>query len=241
MLPLSFRYNIKHNSSKLILIKHFLEHHISILEWFLTGSDTEGWSNECWKFSFAIIGINHILNYINCGESSKRQTQSGWRQASERERKNKKQGNKSVQRGRVSKINRKSGVLVVLCCLCRWGSVQEGRVQVRGQSPVAAHSPLFNQGPEGSQLTSLAAWESLYAPFKDPWGHQRAYTGKRLVSRVEVHSQFKQRRWWGSSYIRCAQSHTSPALALPGPILSHTPTPVGSLVKGGDYRTGWRW
>ncbi len=26
--------------------------------------DTEDWSNACWKFSFAIIGINYILKYI---------------------------------------------------------------------------------------------------------------------------------------------------------------------------------
>ncbi len=25
--------------------------------------DTEYWSNNCWKFSFAITGINYILKY----------------------------------------------------------------------------------------------------------------------------------------------------------------------------------
>ncbi len=29
--------------------------------------------------------------------------------------------------------------------------------------------------------------------------------------------------------------HTAPALAVSAPLLSHTPTPVGSLVKGGEY------
>ncbi len=27
-------------------------------------SDTEDWSNGCWKFSFAITGINYIFKYI---------------------------------------------------------------------------------------------------------------------------------------------------------------------------------
>ncbi len=26
--------------------------------------DTEDWINDCWKFSFTIIGINNILKYI---------------------------------------------------------------------------------------------------------------------------------------------------------------------------------
>ncbi len=26
--------------------------------------DTENWSNGCWKFNFAITGINYILKYI---------------------------------------------------------------------------------------------------------------------------------------------------------------------------------
>ncbi len=37
-----------------------------ILEWFLKDHDTEDWSHGCWKFSFAIIEINHISNmYLN--------------------------------------------------------------------------------------------------------------------------------------------------------------------------------
>ncbi len=39
-------------------------------------------------------------------------------------------------------------------------------------------------------LTSLAARKSLYAPFQDPRGHQRACTGKRPVSRGEAPSAF---------------------------------------------------
>ncbi len=61
----------------------------------------------------------------------------------------------------------------------------------------------------------------------DPRGHQRACMGKRLVSWGEACSAFKQRRWWGSSRLRCA-------LAVSAPLLSHTPTPIESLVKGGE-------
>jgi len=39
----------------------FLENQISILEW---SCDIEDWRNGCWKFSFAILGINYILKYV---------------------------------------------------------------------------------------------------------------------------------------------------------------------------------
>ncbi len=69
--------------------------------------------------------------YIYCGWRSKRQTQWAWCQASERLLLNR--NNKIVSKGdEVSKINRGSGVLVVLRGLRRRGSVLEGRVQVRG-------------------------------------------------------------------------------------------------------------
>ncbi len=32
-------------------------------------SDAEDWSNGCWKFSFAITRINHILKYIQIEKS----------------------------------------------------------------------------------------------------------------------------------------------------------------------------
>ncbi len=41
----------------------FLEQQISILEWFLKDHVTD-WSNGCWKFSFAVTGINYIWKYI---------------------------------------------------------------------------------------------------------------------------------------------------------------------------------
>ncbi len=37
------------------------QHIRMIHEW---SCDTEDWSNGCWKFSFAITGINYILKYI---------------------------------------------------------------------------------------------------------------------------------------------------------------------------------
>ncbi len=45
----------------------FLEHQISILmKW---KRETEDWNNGCWKFSFAITGINYVLKYIKIENS----------------------------------------------------------------------------------------------------------------------------------------------------------------------------
>ncbi len=74
--------------------------------------------------------------------------------------------------------------------------------------------------------------ESLYAPFLDPRGHQRACTGKRLVSRREAPSAFNS-GGDKASFTSGVPHYTSPDLAVSAPLLSHTPTPVGSLVKGG--------
>ncbi len=74
--------------------------------------------------------------------------------------------------------------------------------------------------------------ESLYAPFLDPRGHQCACTGKRPVSRGELPSGFNS----GGDEASCTSGvphHMSPNLAVSVPLLSHTPTRVGSLVKGG--------
>ncbi len=32
-------------------------------------NDTEDWSNDCWKFNFAITEINNILKYIQIEKS----------------------------------------------------------------------------------------------------------------------------------------------------------------------------
>ncbi len=66
---------------------------------------------------------------------------------------------------------------------------------------------------------------SLYAPLLDPRGHQRACTGKRPVSRGEAPSAFNS----GSDE---ASFTSGVPHAVSTPLLSHTPTPAGSLVKG---------
>ncbi len=82
------------------------------------------------------------------------------------------------------------------------------------------------------RLMSLAARKSLYAPFLDPRGHQRACTEKRPVSRGEAPSGFNS-GGDEASFTSGVPHHTPPDLAVSAPLLSHTPTPVGSLVKGG--------
>ncbi len=171
----------------------------------------------------------------------------------------------------MSKINRGSGVLVVLRGLWRRGSVLEGRVQVRYRvlRPYAlpyevrgARGGDFSSGfvyllahgaqrglvgpaswPDGRitgavssglwvlGLMSLAARKSLYASFLDPRGHQRVCMGKRPVSRGEAPSAFNN-GGDEASFTSGVPHHTPPDLAVSAPLLSHTPTPVGSLVKG---------
>ncbi len=164
----------------------------------------------------------------------------------------------------VSKINRGSGVLVVLRGSWRRGSVREGRIQVRGgvrqqhalPSPVRgargggffssfvhllAHGAqrdwsvtgVVLSGPWVRRLTSLAARKSLHAPFLDPRGHQRACTGKRPISREEARSAFNI-GGDEAPFTSGVPHHMPPDLAVSAPLLSHTPTPVRSLVKGGD-------
>ncbi len=171
----------------------------------------------------------------------------------------------------MSKLNRGSGVLVVLRGLWRRGSVQEGRVQVRGgvrqphalpsevrgarggclssgfvyllahgarrdgsarhPGPTAVSWVRFRSGLRVRRLTSLAARKSLYTPCLDPRGHQRACTGKRPVSRGEARSAYNS-GGDEASFTSGVPHHTPPGLAVSAPLLSHTPTPVGSLVKG---------
>ncbi len=56
--------------------------------------------------------------------------------------------------------------------------------------------------------------------------------GKRPVSRGEVPSAFNS-GGDEASFTSGVPHQTSPDLAVSAPILAHTPTPVGSLVKGG--------
>ncbi len=71
---------------------------------------------------------------------------------------------------------------------------------------------------------------SLYTPFLDLRGHQCACTGKRPVSREEARSAYNS-GGDKASFTSGVPHHTPPDLAVSAPLLSHTPTPVGSLVK----------
>ncbi len=128
----------------------------------------------------------------------------------------------------------------------------------KGRSPAAARAPLSGPEREGRRLL-LAALPppghgpsgddtarhpgpsavygcgscSLNAPFLDPRGHQRACTGKRPVPRGEAQPAYNS-GGDEAPFPSGVPHHTPPALAVSAPLLSHTPTPVGSLVKGGD-------
>ncbi len=122
-------------------------------------------------------------------------------------------------------------------------SGRKGPGKGRSESGGRTHSPLGSgaRGSAASPAASSTSWptaldgtgrpgilarrpshgcgtRSLNAPFLDPRGHQRACTGKRPVSRGEAHSAYISIQTWTFSV----------------PLLSHTPTPVGSLVKGCD-------
>ncbi len=154
----------------------------------------------------------------------------------------------------MTKINRGSGVLVVLRRLWRRGSVLEGRVQVRGGVRRPHALPSEVRGARGGGFVFLrpaalrgikrpgilarqpsheCGTRSLNAPFLDPRGHQRACTGKRPVSRGEAHSAYNS-GGDEAPFTSGVPHHTPPDLAVSATLLSHTPTPVGSLVKGGD-------
>ncbi len=80
---------------------------------------------------------------------------------------------------------------------------------------------------------AAAAPSTLNAPFLDPRGHQRACTGKRPVSRGEAQPAYNS-GGDEAPFTSGVPHHTPPDLAVSAPLLSHTPTPVGSLVKGGE-------
>ncbi len=86
--------------------------------------------------------------------------------------------------------------------------------------------------PDHGSGSSRLRWRSLNAPFLDPRGHQCACTGKRPVSRGELPSGFNS-GGDEASFTSGVPHHMSPNLAVSAPLLSHTPTRVGSLVKGG--------
>ncbi len=147
---------------------------------------------------------------------------------------------------KVSKINRGSGVLIVLRSSWRRGSVREGRVQVRGGvrrphalpscvrgARAAASSSGFvlllardaSRGTArhpGPSAVSRVWNSSLNAPFLDPRGHQRACTGKRPVSRGEAHSAYNS-GGDEAPFTSGVPHYTPPDLAVfSAPPLSHT-------------------
>ncbi len=156
----------------------------------------------------------------------------------------------------------------MLQALLRRGSVQDGRVQVRGgvRRPHALPAEVRARGAVAYPAASSTSWPtaldgagrpgilarrpchgcgsrphsgsgssggliSLYTPFLDPRGHQRACTGKRPVSRGEARLAYNS-GGDEASFTSGVPHHTPPDLPVSAPRLSHTPTPVGSLVKG---------
>ncbi len=85
----------------------------------------------------------------------------------------------------------------------------------------------------GPAAHSFGGTRSLNAPLLDPRGHRCACTGKRPVSRGEAHLAYNS-GGDEAPFTSGVPHHTPPDLAVSAPLLSHTPTPVGSLVKGGE-------
>ncbi len=98
-----------------------------------------------------------------------------------------------------------------------------GDSPARHPSPSAASRVHPKSRPWVRQLAALAAQESLYAPFLDPRGHQRACTGKRRVSRGEARSAFNS-GGDEAPFTSGVPHHTPPDLAVSAPLLSLTHT-----------------
>ncbi len=189
-------------------------------------STISGWSHR-YRHRTAHSTTENV-NITYCGGRSKRQTQWAWRQASERLLLNR--NNKIVSKGdEVSKINRGSGVLVVLRRLWRRGSVLEGRVQVRGGVRRPHTLPSEVRGARGGGFSSgfvyilaHSARRDWHPAFLDPRGHQCACTGKRPVSRGEAHSAYNS-GGDEAPFTSGVPHHTPPDLdVFSAPPLSHT-------------------
>ncbi len=175
---------------------------------------------------------------IYCGGRSKQQTQWAWRQASERLLFNR--NNKIVSKGdEVSKINRGSGVLVMLR-----GSWRKG--PGKGRSPVAARAPLWRlplaasssfwpaalpgvYGPSSWPVSRLAgavldAQRSLPGPTRTPACMHGEETGLPRRGALGIY----QRRWWGSIHFRCASSHAARPGCFQRPSSLTHPLPSGA-------------
>ncbi len=125
------------------------------------------------------------------------------------------------------------------------------------RSPVAARAPHLGpgargqrlpwrlrppMGPRRSQVYGPASWPvsrltgavlPLDAPFLDPEDTSVHARGKRPVSRGEAQPAYNS-GGDEAPFTSGVPHHTPPDLAVSAPLLSHTPTPVGSLVKGGN-------
>ncbi len=196
------------------------------------------------------------MHYVSiyCGGKSKRQIQWVWRQALERLLLNR---NNKIE---CPKINRGSGVHVVLWGLWKRGSVLEGRVQVSGggrtRSPLlglrrgfvyllahgarrdwsARHTgpttvtPVRFRPNRGSGGSCLWRHGSP-SPFLDPRRHQRACTARgRDRSPEERRARHLNSGGDEAPFGSGVPHHSPPALAVSVPLL----TLVGSLVKGSE-------
>ncbi len=147
----------------------------------------------------------------------------------------------NVSKGvKVSRINRGSGVLVVLRWLLKEGSVREGRVQVRGGVRRPHALPSRVRGARGGGFVLLLARGASRGIRPGILARQPSHGCGARPSTLpswthgdtSVHARGRDR----SPEERRARHITAAVMTwlFSAPLLSHTPTPVGSLVKGGD-------
>ncbi|KAL0149689.1 hypothetical protein M9458_054972 [Cirrhinus mrigala] len=109
----------------------------------------------------------------------------------------------------------------------------------RQPQPTAAISMRFTSGPRVRQLVHPIGGAR---PFTHPsWTHEdtSVHARGRDWSPEERRARHFNSGGDEASFTSSVPHHTPPDLAVfQRPSSSHTPTPVGSLVKGGDYRRG---
>ncbi len=129
----------------------------------------------------------------------------------------------------------------------------------KGQSPGTARAPLSGPEREGQRLLVAASssfgprhLRGLYGPASWPvsrvtgvalapstlpsWTHEDTSVHARGRDRSPEERRARHINSGGDEALfgSGVPHHTPPDLAVSAPLLSHTPTPVGSLVKGGD-------
>ncbi len=159
----------------------------------------------------------------------------------------------------MSKINRGIWCPRRVTRIVQDGQCSRRRGPGKGRSPVAARASLPGSGARGGGF-SLAASSSCgpaALPGRRPgilarqpslggrgppsstlpsWTHEDTSVharGKRPVSRGEAQPAYNS-GIYEAPFTSGVPHHPPPDLAVSAPLLSHTPTPVGSLVKGGD-------